>query len=112
MAASMSYMKGVLQCVAVYCGVSQRVAVCCSVLQRRRGTFSLAGSDGCIYVLHERFVAVCCSVLRCVCCSGGEAPISSLDQIAASMSYMKGVLQCVAVCCSVLQRRRGTCSLP
>ena len=31
---------------------------------------------------------------------GGEAPLPSRDQMAASMSYMKGVLQCVAVCCS------------
>jgi len=95
-----------LQCVAVCCSVLQCVAVCCSVLQ---------------------CVAVCCSVLQCVAVC--MRSVTSVQKHMAPLwrhhgtnvsddaygwvmwrMWMRHVtyevhahLQCVAVCCSVLQ---------
>jgi len=82
------YIRGVLQCVAVCCSVLQSVAACCSVLQ-------------CVAV-------VCCSVLQCVAVwatalhsrkGNGAEHVQSMPR---QWRYVQGVLQRVAVCCSVL----------
>jgi len=81
-----SALRGVLQCVAVYCSVLQCAAMCCSVLQ---------------------CAAVCCSVLQCA------AVVPSLQiLILFSMSRLalRCVLQCLAVCCSALQCAAVCCS--
>ena len=96
----------VLWCVAVSCGMLRCVAVCCSMLQ---------------------YVAVCCSVLQCaaVCRSALQRKIVLLicvpwltHMCAMMHSYVcrntfrykpntvctaRHMVQCVAVCCSVLQ---------
>ena len=86
----------VLQCVAVWCSLLQSVAVCCSLLQ---------------------CVATCSSVFQCVpVCSSVQNEESSsewglgehLDRPWTSRAnsvewHNTHVLQCVAVCCSVLQ---------
>jgi len=106
------YVPQLLYCVAgvaVRCSALQCVAVCCRVLQ---------------------YVAVCCSVLQCVavCCSVdmfhssfardvSHSHSSKAQQLTATQnrslqhtavrysihSYSKWPLQCVAVCCSVLE---------
>jgi len=86
----------VLQCVAVCCSVLQCVAVCCSVLQ---------------------CVAVCCSIMQCVALSTTlQHKIHQTVCLLSHLSHNKShddsretlfgvalMLQCVAVCCSVLQ---------
>jgi len=79
------------QCVAVCRSVSQCVAVCRSVLQ----CVEVGGHTGVLRVEHvhaHRYV--CCSALQCV-------------ERANAHTY---VLQCVAVCCSALQRVAVRCS--
>ena len=80
-------------CVAACCSVLQCVAACCSVLQRvvvsqqaeRRSTPCPKGPTGSAHlvcaILPRRFFSLMSSIHLSVCCS---------------------VLQCVAVCCSVL----------
>ena len=83
----------VLRGVAVCCGVLRCVAVCCGVLR-------CVQSD-----------AVCCSVLKARNCSRGSfvvAPTARMfpcDALCAGRVRKIGlfVLQCVAVCCSVLK---------
>jgi len=71
------YVSSVLQSVAVYCYVSHVATylVSCSVLQC---------VAVCWYVSQEAMYLVCCSVL-----------------LRITSSYVPGVLQCVAVYCSV-----------
>jgi len=96
------------QCVAVCCSVLPCVAVCCSVLHVFTGryTFGLIRRD-----------AACCSVLQCVavirrslhiwvgsqpfCCSVLQC-VAERCIVFRCVAYFS-VLQCVAVCCSVLQ---------
>jgi len=86
----------VLQRAAACCSVPQRVAVCCSVLQ-------------CVAL--PQHVAVCCSVLRCACFSStilnAIREIDCVEDIVHLYEIKNrsgcSVLQCVAVCCSVLQ---------
>jgi len=80
----------VLSCVAVYCSVLQCVAVCCSMWQ---------------------FVAVCCSVSvwQPVCWRGPKIQgpwydCTKIWNLPGISRVWSGVLQCVAVCCSELQR--------
>ena len=94
----------VLQCVSVCCSVLQCVAVCCSVLQ----------CDVVRCSVLQR-IAVCCSVsfsssCTCCCCMC----VLSLcifnrrfdTCVFMTTMYISGscrVLQCVAVCCSMMQ---------
>jgi len=95
----------VLQCAAVCCSVLQCVAVtrdlycnqnflCCSMLQCVavccRHTWSLLQSDS--IALH--CVAVRCSVLQCL----------AINYLYCNLDFLCcSIVQCVAVCCSVLQ---------
>ena len=114
----MSPICSVLQCVAVHCSALQCVSVCCSVLQ-------------CVAVCW-RVVATCCRVLQRVaeCCSVSCAVTNSITNsfsplhtshgacdgcflvhACALVPYHDlGLLQCVAVCCSVLQCVAVRCS--
>jgi len=84
---------------AVCCSVLQRVAVCCSVLQ---------------------CAAVCCNVLVCVAvCHRHNQRLyprrwhrSHASTMLQCVAVCCSVLQCVAVCCSVLQRVAACCSVP
>ena len=114
----------VLQCVAVCCWVLQCVAVCCSVLQCVAVCCSvLLGAAVCRCVL--LCVAVCCIVLQCVdltwyseTCVQCRIRISQTTPINLSRGIPRHscselqsvaghccvfcVLQCAAVCCSIL----------
>jgi len=103
------------QCVAVCCSVLQCVAVCCSfsVLQLQCVNAShvtqimshnmLQGVAGCCRVLQG--VAGCCRVLQGVagCCSCSVLKLQCMKASHATQMMRHSVLQCVAVCCSVLQ---------
>ena len=116
---------GVLQCVAVYCGVLQSVAEGCSVLQRVAACCRWEQQGGapmcalpcrsCLQHAATHYVAHTCPAQRCAPLSErqGSAPTlrrSSVLQCAAVcysvlwwVAVCCSVLQCVAVCCSVLQ---------
>ena len=103
----------VLQCVAVYCSVStvatgnamsleQRVSqVCCSVLQCIAvycSVLPMVASDA---MCLAHLVYKVCSVLQCVLqCFAYGVRRRHIPRTAR----VSGVLQSVAVCCSVLQR--------
>jgi len=78
----------------VCCSALKSFAVCCSVLQW-----------GAVYcgVFQGVAVSVCTSVLQCLvrCCNDYTTRISNIFSLEPQDSC--GVLQCVAVCCSVLQ---------
>jgi len=74
----------VVQCVAVCCSVLQRVAVCCSVLQ----CLSTGSAASLVPAL-----LVCCGVFLG----------STTSLVSTTFLEVASVLQCVAVCCSVLQ---------
>ena len=79
----------VLQCVAVCCRVLQCVAECCSIV-------------------------VCCSVLRCVavCHSVIPWPFAFIEHFHSQWrDFASCLLQCVAVCCSMLQYVAVCCSV-
>ena len=84
----------VLQCVAVCCSVMQCVAVCCSVLYSKKEMSSKIKK-----IRNEECVAVNYEMLRCSeeYCSHKKGSFSKTNW------ELRGVLQCVAVCCSVLQ---------
>jgi len=98
-----------LQCVAVRCSALQRVAACCSVLQ-------------CVAVRCSvlQRVAVCCSVLQPSTYStllhkngANLRPAMQNEHKTHSNKsrHMKYHVQCVAVCCSVLQCVAVCCSV-
>jgi len=99
-------MQGVLQCVAVCCSVLQNAAVCCCVWQCIAECFSVL-----------QCVVVRCSALQCV------VVLPILVRKVTFLFYFVSIvytrpqglvalviedffcaLQCVVVCCSVLQR--------
>jgi len=100
---SVAVCKSMLWCVAVRCSVFQFVAT---------WNKSMSKADTCCSVL--RCAAVCCSVLQCVAvwCNTLQhtaTHCNTLQHTATPSSYVQqmhltvrgGVLQCVAVCCSV-----------
>jgi len=100
----------VLQCVAVCCSVLQCVAVCCSVLQCNTHMFHVYCSVlHCVAVycsLHPhvpcvlQWSAVYCIVLQSIAvCTNKFHHMSCLT---SSIDW--SALQCVVVCCSMLQR--------
>jgi len=116
----------VLQCVAVCCSVLQCVAVCCSA---SRDYTELVSREGLLAILltapemragdtwrasASSNAVVCCSVLQCValCFSVHEkihgisnvknVPVFSCEFACFRLFNYYSVLQCVAVCCSVL----------
>jgi len=95
----------VLQCVAVCCSELQFVAVHAVCLYLARGLFAVDCSQSryhpvCCSVLY--YVAVRCSALQCVHVSLSRSRSFRCGLL--PFSPLPGALQCVAVCCSVLQR--------
>ena len=97
-----------LQCVAGCCSVLQFVAVCCSVEWIRDNSHEwIHGHVGWIHGYVKWIIAECCSVLQCVAVL--RACMTPL--MSRYMDMLGGVLQCVAVCCSVLQYVAVCCSV-
>ena len=108
-----------LQCVAVCCSANECVAVCCSVVRVGVTVPKASKYIACVFcwvsvhcdVLQHVAVrvAVCCGVCCGVCCSvfrkAVAVPELSDDNpvFVYLISIFFIVLQCVAVCCGVLQ---------
>jgi len=113
--------RSALQCVAMSCNVLQSVAVCCSVLQCvavrcsvlqcvavrrilsncvalcRSVSIGPRKDDHIVTQVDTRSVPQCCSAWQCV-----AVCCSVLDR-AHSITSSHRVCECIAVCCSVLQ---------
>ena len=85
--------QAMLQCVTMRCSVLQQVAVCCSVLEKGRGAQIL-----------RQCGAVFCSVLQFVGKGQGCPDFQAMLQCVAVCC---SVLHCIAVCCSVLEKGTG-----
>jgi len=94
----------VLQYIAVYCSVYQCVAVCCSVQQCAAVCSSVQDVAVCCSVY--QCVAVCCNVIQyfTVCCSAEKNYNWLSGLVSRSWPPLSShcMLQCVAVCSSVL----------
>jgi len=124
-----SWVRGVLQCVAMCCSVLQCVAsadlhyapllgtcaytfTCiCNTLQHHCNAFVVHCSGDYLPFLSTQCFAVFCSVLKCVlvCCS-----MFQFVAVVINVTYppsVRIVLQCVAVCCSVVQCVAVCCSV-
>ena len=93
--------RSVLQCVAVFCRVLQ-----CVALSPRAECLLRAG----VSCSELHCVAVCCSVLQCVAACKRMQQCVALSPRAECLPGV-GVLQWVALCCSVLQRSIVCCSV-
>jgi len=108
-----------LQCVAVRCSVLQCIAVWCSMLLLVRVTLLWSSS--------AHISIVRCCVLQGVCCNmlsfahhidmvfvdeSARVPQLALISLSCSVSPCVGSsLQCVTVCCSVVQYKTERCSV-
>ena len=85
-----------LQCIAACCSALQRVAVHCSVLQCCSG---LQGPPAAPLQQQLKCAVLCGNVLQCV---AGVA-VCYRGLLKRHRSSRSSMLQCVAVCCSVMQ---------
>ena len=99
-----------LQRVAACCSVLQRVAACCSVLQR---VAACCSALHCVSAFHQSVctpsrycVCVCCSVLQRGAISSIKVSVCSHGAVCV---HIGGVLQCVAVCCRMVQFIAACC---
>jgi len=88
----------------IICSVLQCVAVCCSVLQCVAVCYRLR-CDACISTKTSRVISfvVCCSVLKYLLCSVFQR-VTWRVSVLCSVLHRCNWLQCVAACCSALQR--------
>jgi len=101
----------VLLCVAVCCCVLLCVAVCCCIvnlyedkLDRFKVKVQVCCSVWkCVAVSCRPKAQVCCCVVPSVAVSRGGCCRPLRGQIKSHSSQREGVLQCVAVCCKLLQ---------